>query len=64
MATSQYTFFDNHIALEALTQAGDRLVELDRQVDMQSSVAVADGIWRRDTAQAKGPAAASLGRAK
>ena len=55
MASSQYTFFGDHIALEALTQAGDRLVELDRHVDMQSLVAVADGIWRQSTAPAKGP---------
>jgi len=55
MTSSQYTFFGDHIALEALTQAGDRLVELDRQVDMQSLVAVADGIWRQSTAPAKGP---------
>jgi hypothetical protein len=55
MASSQYTFFGDHIALKALTQAGDRLVELDRHVDMQSLVAVADGIWRQSTAPAKGP---------
>jgi IS5 family transposase len=54
MTSSQYTFFGDHRALEALKQAGDRLEELDRYIDMKPLVAVADGIWRL-SAQAKGP---------
>jgi transposase, IS5 family len=43
---TQYTFFGDHLALEALSQVGDRLEELDRRVDFASLVAVADKIWR------------------
>ena len=46
MPTQQYTFFGEHQALEALTQSGDRLVELDRQIDWAALITVADGIWR------------------
>jgi IS5 family transposase len=40
--------------LEALTQAGDRLEELERYIDMKPLVSMADSIWRSG-AQAKGP---------
>jgi hypothetical protein len=46
MASQQYTFFGEHQALEALSQSGDRLVELDRQIDWAALITVADGIWR------------------
>jgi len=46
MTPYQYSFFGDHRALEALTQAGDRLVELDRYIDWAPLVAEADGIWR------------------
>lgn len=46
MASQQYTFFGEHQALEALTRSGDRLVELDRQIDWAALITVADGIWR------------------
>jgi transposase, IS5 family len=42
----QYTFFGDHNALEALTQQGDRLVELDRHIQWGALVDVADKIWR------------------
>ena len=32
MSQNQYTFFGDHIALESLTQHGDRLVELDKHI--------------------------------
>ncbi len=51
---TQSTFFGDHLALAALTQAGDRLEELDRHVDLAALVAVADKIWRPATAP-KGP---------
>eukprot|EP01034_Spumella_vulgaris_P012792 gene12792-16290_t len=50
----QGTFFGEHLALSALSQAGDRLEELDRHVDFAPLVAVADKIWRAGGA-AKGP---------
>jgi transposase, IS5 family len=50
MSTHQYTFFGEHRALEALSQAGDRLVELDKQLDLQPLVTVADAIWRANAA--------------
>jgi IS5 family transposase len=46
---TQYTFFGDHLALAALTQAGDRLEELDRLVDLAPLVAVADKLWRPAT---------------
>jgi transposase, IS5 family len=46
MSIQQYTFFGEHQALEALTQSGDRLIELDRNLDIAALVAVADEIWR------------------
>jgi transposase, IS5 family len=49
MTPQQYTFFGEHRALEALSQAGDRLVELDKHLDLQPLVAVADAIWRPNT---------------
>lgn len=55
MASQQYTFFGDHQALEALTQSGDRLAELDRLVDMKPLVAVADNIWRKNAAEPQGP---------
>lgn len=51
---TQYTFFGDQAALAALTQAGDRLVELDRLVDFAPLVAVAERIWCPPGA-AKGP---------
>jgi len=54
MSTDQYTFFGDHRALESLTQAGDRLMELDRYIDWQPLIEVADGLWR---AARKGQAA-------
>ena len=54
MANQQFTFFGDHLALAALTQAGDRLVELDRHVDFKPLIAVADGIWRQPV-EPKGP---------
>jgi IS5 family transposase len=50
----QYTFFGDHLALAALSQAGDRLEELARHVDLAPLVAVAEKIWRPATAP-KGP---------
>ena len=52
----QYTFFGDHQALEALTQQGDRLVELDRHIDWAALVEVAEGIWRvgADKKEARG----------
>ena len=49
----QYTFFGEHKALEALSQKGDRLEELDRHIDFAPLVEIADRIWRPATA--KGP---------
>lgn len=46
MTTYQYSFFGDHRALEALTQAGDRLVELDRYITWAPLVAEAEAIWR------------------
>ncbi|MBP7142506.1 MAG: hypothetical protein KBA71_11410 [Opitutaceae bacterium] len=46
MGTNQYTFFGDHVALESLTQHGDRLVELDRHIQWEPLVAVAQKIWR------------------
>lgn len=46
MSGMQYTFFGDHAALEALTQKGDRLVELDRHITWAPLVAVAEKIWR------------------
>ena len=46
MSTQQYSFFGDHQALEALTQSGDRLVELSRYIDWQPLVERADAIWR------------------
>jgi len=46
MSTNQYTFFGDHVALESLTQHGDRLVELDRHIQWEPLVAVAQKIWR------------------
>lgn len=43
---TQYTFFGDHLALAALTQAGDRLEELDRLVDLAPLVAIAEPLWR------------------
>lgn len=43
---SQYTFFGEHQALAALSQAGDRLEELERHVDFAPLVKVAEQIWR------------------
>lgn len=54
MSSEQYTFFGDHKALEALTQAGDRLAELDEYVDMKPLVAIVDKIWRAGVAS-KGP---------
>lgn len=34
------------MALEAISQAGDRLEELERHVVLDELVKVADGIWR------------------
>lgn len=50
MSTQQYTFFGEHRALEALSQAGDRLVELDKHLDLKPLVAIADAIWRHNAA--------------
>jgi transposase, IS5 family len=47
---SQYTFFGDHLALEALSQAGDRLEELDRRIDFAPLIDVADKIWRHTRA--------------
>lgn len=46
MSTNQYTFFGDHVALESLTQHGDRLVELDRHIQWEPLVAVAQKVWR------------------
>jgi transposase, IS5 family len=46
MSLSQYTFFGDHAALEALSQHGDRLVELDRHIKWGVLVEVAEKIWR------------------
>ncbi len=46
MSDVQYTFFGDHAALEALTQRGDRLVELDSHIVWPPLVAVAESIWR------------------
>jgi IS5 family transposase len=51
---AQSTFFGDHLAVAALSQAGDRLEELDRQVDFAPLVAVADKIWR-PASTPKGP---------
>jgi IS5 family transposase len=51
MSINQYTFFGDHQALESLTQAGDRLLELDRHIEWASLVKVADGIWRANADQ-------------
>jgi IS5 family transposase len=45
---TQYSFFGDHLALAALSQAGDRLEELDRRIDFAPLVAVADAIWRKN----------------
>lgn len=42
----QYTFFGDHAALKALSQSGDRLVELERHIDWAPLVAVAERVWR------------------
>ena len=54
MASSQFTFFGDYKALEALSQSGDRLEQLDKYIDLTALVAVADRIWRAGPA-AKGP---------
>jgi IS5 family transposase len=46
MSMNQYTFFGDHAALEALTQQGDRLVELARHIRWAPLVEVAEKIWR------------------
>ncbi|TAG27758.1 MAG: IS5 family transposase [Verrucomicrobia bacterium] len=46
MNSIQHTFFGDHAALEALSQHGDRLVELDRHIKWEPLVAVAEKIWR------------------
>ncbi|EIP99712.1 transposase, IS5 family [Opitutaceae bacterium TAV1] len=46
MSNLQTTFFGEHGALESLMQAGDRLVELDRQIEWEPLVKVVEGIWR------------------
>lgn len=52
---SQYTFFGDHQALAALSQAGDRLEELDRQIDFGALVKVAEESWRpKGEAQGRG----------
>ena len=51
---AQFTFFGDHLALAALSQAGDRLEELDRHIDLGPLVGAADKIWRPARA-AKGP---------
>lgn len=56
MASQQYTFFGDHHSLEALTQMGDRLFELNRYIDWSPLVALADSIWR-----ANGSSKASCG---
>ena len=54
LPNTQSTFFGDHLALAALTQAGDRLEELDRHIDFAPLVAVAEKIWR-PAATPKGP---------
>ena len=55
----QYTFFGDHLALAALSQAGDRLEELDRRIDFAPLMVLADKIWRpaagRDDARGRKP---------
>jgi IS5 family transposase len=46
MSIKQYTFFAGSAALEALSQKGDRLVELERHIKWGPLVEVADRIWR------------------
>ena len=46
MGTNQYTFFGDHVALESLTQHGDRPVELDRHIQWKPLMAVAQKVWR------------------
>lgn len=53
-APVQQTFFGEHMALEAISQAGDRLEELERHVVLDELVKVADGIWRAQ-GEPKGP---------
>ena len=45
MSEHQYTFFGDHHALEALSQSGDRLEQLDKILDLAPLVALADKIW-------------------
>lgn len=46
MSMEQYTFFAGPGALEALSQKGDRLVELDRHINWLALVELADRVWR------------------
>lgn len=59
MSMNQYTFFGEHRVLESLTQHGDRLVELDRQIQWAPLVAVAEKVWRAG-AEAKADGAREL----
>ncbi len=46
MSQDQITFFGEHRALEALTQAGDRLAELEKHIHWEPLVEVAEKVWR------------------
>lgn len=46
MNTTQYTFFGDHVALEALEQTGDPLKELSEHIEWEPLVRAAEGIWR------------------
>jgi hypothetical protein len=46
MSLNQYTFFGDHAALESLTQHGDRLAEMDKQIHWAGLLAVAEKTWR------------------
>lgn len=42
----QLTLFGAHLSLSVMSQAGDRLVELERYVDLSVLEKIAEGIWR------------------
>jgi IS5 family transposase len=46
MNSTQYTFFGDHMALEALTQRGDRLMDLSKHIQWSPLVKVSEAIWR------------------